>query len=604
MTSELAVPETSSTVVKSGPLDHVNLHLVNSVEEAGNFMTWLGQSRRLLGVDTETGGFAFHKDPLRLVQFGDLDTGWAIPWNRWGGVAVEALNKYDKPMVLHNLPFDARFLIHHAGKDLERWKWEQCNDTMTMAHLNNPLRPKGLKPLGAMHVDPKAASAQQMLDAAMVDNKWTWKTVPIDFPLYWIYGAMDPVLTCHIAEKFGPDTANLYPEAYELEMGTLRLVTNMMLKGAKVDLEYCKKTQAELMEWVATARDFLTEKYGIGNATSNTQIINAFKELGVPLPNKRTKGGAQSLDKEVLEGIDHELSKYVLAIRKCEKNVGPYFKNFLEMADDDALLHCTIWALGTRTSRMTITDPALQTLPRKDPLVRKAFVPRQPENSLITIDADQIEARLACHFSQDEGMREAFLDVGTDFFIGLACQIFGVESMSKEDMRRQLTKNTTYGKLYGAGPPKMAATAGVPLEQMVSVVHAFDARYPGIRRLQNAVNTVASQRYREEGEAYVKTPLGRKLIADDDKEYTLTNYLIQGHSAEILKRNMIELDNVGLGEFLILPVHDEVVMDVPSEEAEEILQLATSVMNDNTNYFVPITWSGDILETSWGAKYE
>ena len=93
MSAELEVKRSSDAKVRTGPLDHVNLHLVQSVQDASDFMSWLGNRRSLLGVDTESGGFSFHKDALRLVQFGDLNDGWAIPWERWGGVAVEALNR-------------------------------------------------------------------------------------------------------------------------------------------------------------------------------------------------------------------------------------------------------------------------------------------------------------------------------------------------------------------------------------------------------------------------------------------------------------------------------------------------------------------------------
>lgn len=589
----------------SGVLDHVNLHLVDSVAKAVEFKSWLGNRRDALGVDTETGGFHHWRDRLRLIQFGDLNDGWAIPWDRWGGVALEALNAYEEPIVLHNAPFDSRFIIHHAGKDLKRWKWENVHDTMTQAHLVDPLRPKGLKPLGAMHVDRRAAQAQQMLDSAMTDNKWTWDTVPVDFPLYWIYGAMDPVLTCHLDAKFRPTVESSYLHAYQLEMSTLRVVTNMMLKGARVDLDYSATKQRELMTWVAQARQWLAETYGISNATSNPQVLAALAREGVELLDKRTDSGAQSLDKEVLDEAivrtTHAIPTYVRAIRKAEKNVGPYFRNFLELADDNDLLHPTIWSMGTRTARMSITDPALQTLPRKDPTVRTAFVPREG-NALITIDADQIEARLTAHFSRDAGMIAAFASE-IDFFYGLASQIFArpPDEIAKEE--RQLTKNTTYGKIYGAGPPKMALTAGVSLETMLPVVEAFDLAFPGVRQLQRDINHAASQRRMVEGQAYILTPYGRRLVADDDKEYTLTNYLIQSHAAEILKRNLVTLDAIGMGDYMILPVHDEIVFDVPSDLAREVLQTCEDAMNDHTNYAVPITWSGDVLDKDWGEKY-
>ena len=582
-----------------GVLDHVNLRLVRNVEDAMEFKRWLGQTRPVLGVDTETGGFHHWRDPLRLIQFGDLDTGWAIPWERWSGVALEALNEYEEPIVLHNSPFDSRFITHHAGPDLKRWKWEWTNDTMTMAHLLDPLRPKGLKPLGALHVDAKAVAAQTMLDEAMAENKWTWATVPIDFPYYWIYAAMDPVLTCHLHEKFKPHVPR---EVYDLEMNTLRVVTNMMLKGARVDLDYCMTKQRELMTWVSQARVWLADTYGITNATSNPQVIKALQDMGVELLPKYTKGGAQSLDKEVLEAAsDHPIAKYVLAIRKAEKNVGPYFRNFIELADVD-VLHPTIWSMGTRTARMSITDPALQTLPRKDPTVRNAFIPRDG-NTLVSCDYDQIEARLCAHFAQDEGMIHAF-EGEDDFFYSLASRIYGRDPSQILKEERQLTKNTTYGKIYGAGAPKMAQIAKVPLPVMEAVVNAFDTQFPGVRRLQREINATANQRLQAEGVAYINTPMGRKLIADDSKEYTLTNYLIQSHAAEILKKALVTLDAAGLGEYMILPVHDEIVFDIPSDAVEEALPIIRDSMSNLTDYAVPITATPEIIEGAWGSKYE
>ena len=591
-----------------GVLDHVNLRLIRTTQDAADFKTWLGERRagEYLGIDTETGGFHHWEDELRLCQFGDMNQGWAIPWKRWGGVAIEAINEYEGPTVLHNAPFDSRFIIHHAGSDLKRWKWEWLNDTMTMAHLLDPLRPKGLKPLGALHVDSKAASAQSMLDEAMADNKWTWATIPVDFPYYWIYAAMDPVLTCHLANKFGPEVNSTYKHVYDLELNTLRIVTNMMLKGARVDLDYSATKQRELMNWVGEARRWLADAYGIGNATSNQQVIKALQDNGVVLVDKRTKGGAQSLDKEVLEAAQaHPIAKYVLAIRRAEKTVAPYFSNFLELANstpDGDLLHPTIWSMGTRTARMSITDPALQTLPRKDPTVRNAFIPREG-HTLLSSDYDQIEARLCAHFAEDRGMIEAFAGED-DFFYALSSEIFGkpIPEIMKEE--RQLTKNTTYGKIYGAGVETMAGTAGVDLAVMAGVVNSFDARFPGVKLLQNRINEAAHQRHRSEGVAYIRTPYGRRLIADDDKEYTLTNYLIQSHAAEILKRALVAMDAADLGDYMILPVHDEVVFDVPNDLVDEVQPVIRDCMSDLENYLVPITASPEVINGAWGSKYE
>ena len=583
--------------MRTSPLSHVNLEYVDSFEKLGRFMTWLGEKRRFLGVDTETSGFSPERERIRLIQFGDLNRGWAIPWERWSGAALEAIDKYDGPLVLHNSKFDTRMITHHS--DIQ-WPWHRTHDTMAMAHILNPLRLKGLKPLAGQLVDMQAVQAQRLLDDAMSENKWTWATIPIDFPYYWIYAAMDPVLTCYLAEHFMDDIDSKYRDVYDLEMGTTRIIANMESKGARVDLAYAEMKQTQLLTWSGQARDWLRDQHGLDNPNSGVQLLDFFKRNQIEIPVKRTKGGAQSLDKEVLEGIDHIVAETVLKVRHAEKNVGPYFKNFLWMADDNDRVHANIWTMGTRTARMTITEPALQTLPRKDPTVRTAFIPSEG-GVLLTCDYDQIEARLTAHFSKDPGLIHAF-SLPEDFFCTIAGQIFQ-EEISKKDPRRQLTKNTVYGKLYGAGIEKMAQTAHVPFQQMEAVVNGFDLRFPGVKQMQRDIANAAQKRRLDEGIAYVTTPTGRVMMSDDDKDYTLTNYLIQCHAAEILKRKIIELDAMGMGPYMILPVHDEIVFDVPEDEAQNALHIINTTMPDLTSYAVPITASADILTSDWGAKY-
>ena len=600
--TELVPIQTPQVMVHERPagmLDHVTLSLVNSFDRAQEFMRWMGERRPMLGVDTETSGLVPHKDKVRLIQFGDLNQGWALPWERWGGLALEVLNGYTGDLALHNSPFDIRMLTYAAGAELHRWPWERTWDTMTMSHLVAPASPHGLKPLSGMLIDRKAAAAQSQLDAGMADNHWSWATVPLDYPPYWIYGALDPVLTCYLQQHFKPLIPN--PRLLDMEMATLRIVTAMMLKGARVDLDYCEEETLKLLGFSHSARDWLAATYGIANATSSDQVLAAFNRLGVTVPRKYTKGGAQSMDKEVMEAIDHPIAEYVLAIKQSEKMVSTYFDNFRELADGNDRVHPNIRAQGARTGRMTITEPALQTLKKQDGIVRNAIIPADG-HVLVSVDADQIEARLMAHFSQDEGLRRAF-NSEDDFFTNLARQIFRDNTIDKNHKGRQLTKGVIYGKLYGAGVPTMARTAKVPEAQMQEVVNGFEATFPGVKAFQQAVNGAAISRYRTEGEAYITTPFGRKLLADDDREYALVNYLLQGHAAEIFKLNMAKLDAVGLGPYLMLPVHDEIVMEVPHDEAEGALKLAIETMNDDTGYFVPITWSGELIEGAWGSKY-
>lgn len=247
---------------------------------------------------------------------------------------------------------------------------------------------------------------------------------------------------------------------------------------------------------------------------------------------------------------------------------------------------------------MSITDPALQTLPRDDLVVRGAFVPRAG-HVFISCDYDQVEARLAAHFSADPGLIEAFRIAdspgGRDFFSTIATELFQ-EEVAKKDRRRQMVKNMTYARLFGAGLGQMARTAGVTEAQMLPVRDAFNARYPGLERMDSEIM----------GEAHsiggIMTPLGRFLPVTKGREYPAVNYKIQGHAAEVLKRSMIDAESTGLGDWMVLPVHDELLFEVPQDQAEDACTAIRKVMENRTDYRVPLTCKPVIMRERWTGK--
>jgi DNA polymerase-1 len=596
--------------MSTGPLDAVKLDLVNNMDTCGEFKTWLGEQHEndTLGFDTETTGLSPYKgDFVRLIQIGDTMHGWAFPPG-WHGAALQALREYEGDWVAHNAKFDVNFLRHTFPGQFTP-DWARIHDTMTLAHLEDPTRTRALKPLSAMLVDPRAAESQQVLDKEMNKNNWTWATVPIvesgEGMSYWVYGALDPVLTCRMLTHFLPVRAQ-YARAYELEMGTVRAIADMERRGAHVDLDYCAAKIEQINTYSAQMRGWIRQAHGIKNATSLAQCIARFEELGYEITG-RTKSGRKQLDKDQLEllvalgGEGGQLAQAILDLRRGEKFVGPYFKHFIDDVDEAACVHPTIWPVGTRTARMSVQNPALQTLPRKDPTVRDAFIPREG-NVLVAIDADQIELRLATHLSRDEGLKAAF-ESGADFFSTVASEAYG-QVITKEDPRRQLMKNGIYATLYGAGIPKIAATSGVSVKAMETVMAHFHERYPGVHRLQREIESVAKRRGMSEGRPYVYTEAGRKMYGDTGREYALVNYAIQSSAAELLKQGICDCEAAGLGEFLILPVHDELVLDVPRGETEDVLHTLTETLNGvGKDYLVPITWGADVMEDRWGTKY-
>jgi DNA polymerase-1 len=602
-------------------LGDVKLELIDSVAQAERFISWMGERRphNAIAIDTETGelpgnprdhAFSPWHGKLRLVQIGDGMTGWSIPWDEWSGVFYQAMSQFNGPIVCHNIAFEARWFDVQS-----RWNlpWHQAHDTMIMAHLIDPLGSGALKRLTSQYIDADAARLQSVLDEGMAKNGWTWGTVPINYEPYWAYGALDPVLTMRLWEKFwekcGPGQP--YSVPYELEMNTRRIATRMELNGARLDLDYSKKKYQELIDYTEQVKDWAKANYNGLSITSNAQLVRQLEDLGAVItettPSGNKSASADQLKLLVRDGSPEvkQLAETALKQRKADKLASTYFSNFIT-DNVNGLVHPSIRTMGARTGRMTIQNPALQTLPKGDDTVRRAFIPKDENHVIITSDLDQVEFRMFSTMSQDANLINLFNmadATGSDPFTEIGREVYADPAMQKSDKRRGLIKGVVYGRLYGAGIAKQALTAGVPEEQMRAVSNAFDDRYPGMATFQKKVEDIGMRRLRSEGQGYVNTWTGRRLPCDEDRVYTLTNYLIQGGAAEIFKSNLVKLDQADLTELLIVPVHDEIVLNAPREDAEEIKHIVRQCMTTTEGWSVPLTADVDGPLENWGAKY-
>ena len=607
--------------MSSEDLSNVKLHLVDNAQKATEFLEWLSERRpyNALSVDTETGelpgnpredAFSPWHGKLRLVQVGDGEQGWSIPWDEWKGVFYEAMDKFDGPIICHNIAFEARWFAIQSRWDLP---WHRAHDTMIMAHVIDPLGSGALKRLAALHVDSRAVALQETLDTELSKNGWTWGTVPINFQPYWSYGALDCVLTTRLWEQFykqcGPGQA--YSKAYELEMATRRIVTRMEINGARIDLDYSKRKFDELTAYTDSVKSWAKQTYSGTSITSNQQLVRLFESLGADI-TEHTPTGQKSCTKDQLKmlmitGTDEvkNLADTVLKQRKADKLANTYFSNFLT-GSIDGIVHPSVRTLGARTSRMSITNPALQTLPKGDNVVRSAFIPKDENHIIITSDLDQVEFRMFASLSQDPNLISLFHladATGSDPFTEIGREVYNDPSMQKSDKRRGLIKSMVYGRLYGAGVAKQALTAGVVEMQMKQTSDAFDNRFPGMSNFQRQIEDIGMRRLKTEGQGYVYTWTGRRLPCDENRVYTLVNYLIQGGAAEVFKANLVKLDQADLTEMLIVPVHDEIVLQAPRKDAEEIKQLVKQCMTTSEGWAVPLTADVNGPLETWGDKY-
>jgi DNA polymerase I len=612
-------------VTEGLPLDKAQAHLVDNVDDAGEFMRWLSTKKKV-AYDCESTGLDHDTDRPRLAQFGDGRDGWAIPLHRWSGVLEDAVNRYEGDYVMHNAPFDW-IMTKHLGITIPRHK---VHDTHLKAHVLSSTGPLGLKPLAERFVDPRAGAAQQALnDGIGKHGGWTWANVPTDYEPYWVYGALDPVLTYLLDEKLDPVVRAEAPTSYELELGSQWICEDMARRGTHVDRAYTQDLYDKMMVYIDQVYHWTVDNYGI-KPGSNDAVAERLVHEGVNL-FKRTKGGKLSVAKDVLATISHPLAQSVLGHRQAVKITSTYLRHYLELSTRDGRIHPSINTVGgraknpfeqggeagVRTGRMSMDGPNLQNVPirtKEGKKIRDAFIAYchalcgcGDPHTWVKCDFDQIEFRLFTHLADDPEMRKIF-DADVDPFLQATRDIFQDEAIAKSDDRRQHMKNAFYAKMYGAGVEQFARTAGIynnvgdlDLVAAQAFLLNLDARYHGIRTLQRQIETQANVRRVNEGVAYVRSPLtGRKHVADENRAYALMNYLIQGTAGEILKMKMIELDHAGLGKYLTLPVHDEFDLDVPTSELPEVMDTLHDIMNDENMLSVPVTATTSIGQR-WGS---
>lgn len=601
-------------------LEGVQLNLVETYEDVSKCLEWMSSlTCTHLGLDTESTGLDKRQDRVRLVQFGDAYQGFAIPIDRWKGLIEEIITRWSRM---------GRFVGHNARYDVDMLKNHDIHvpvhlvdDTMMLAHIYDPSVSIGLKQQCAKHIDARAASMQSQLEEVMRSGNYTWATIPIaatgPCAVYWIYGALDPILTVRLWNHLAPLVLPTASRAYDLENATGWMASRMEAKGVACDREYtqAKRTELDALHVELTKRGFDEFGVDLGSAQQVTDLLLAD---GVKLW-KRTDGGAWSLDKFALEGINHPLAALLQQRKQAEKINSTYLKRFLEYSEYDGRIHTSIntlgykeqsaGAFGVKTARMSSSSPNLQQLTRvdeSDPLskIARNCIVASPDSTFVLFDYDQIELRVMADFSKDPGLREAFL-ADEDFFVTLTKKIYQDETITKKSPERNFTKSYTYATLYGAGLDRLATTTKRPLSEVEKLASDFDSVYRGVPEHQNTIQRLASQRYRDEGVGYVKSPLtGRRFQQHNPNLfYQLVNHQIQGVAAEIMKGALLQLDAAGIGDYLALVVHDEVIADVPDNEVSDVIATMKDVMNDDSLLSIPLT-AGGATAKRWAMKTE
>lgn len=580
----------------AGPVDlaSIDVHLVRTWEDAQNFMSWLGNRREYLAIDTETTGLNVGRDKIRLAQFGDHTAGYALAYGDWRGLIKQAIEGYQAPTVCHNLLYDSKMLKADGITIPQRW----ANDSMVMTWLMDPAAKMALKTAAARYVDPRAAAGQRILAELFATTGWNWATVPVDHPAYWAYGVLDTCLTSCLASALTPKIDESYRRAYELEVACIHVLREAEIAGMMTDADYRRRAAHKLTLEI----EALKPEIPLKNPGSDAQVRDYLLRLGVPLV-VQTEHGALSVDKDVLKWV-HTLWPQVGADKISEyRQKTRLLSNYFEKMDDlavDGVVRASTKPVAARTGRMSVTDPPLQTLPRGR-VVRDAFIAREGQ-CLVMADFSGMEMRALASMANEENMLAAYAR-GEDLHNFTATALFGPGFTKPQ---RTICKNAGFGKVYGAGIEKFAVTAGISIDEAKAFMTRYDELFPGVKGYMHQVvnDVMVTAGGRRRGRGWVELIDGRRIPVDADKAYTGVNYTIQGSCAIVTKEKIVELAHAGLEPFFRLPVHDELIFECPIEDRHEVRQIIEDVMPDRRNF------PGVVLEiesdcvSRWGIHYE
>ena len=347
------------------------------------------------------------------------------------------------------------------------------------------------------------------------------------------------------------------------------------------------------------------------NVASPKQIGDLlFDKLKLDPKAKKTGRGAWPTDEETLSALSsrHPVIEQILDYRGTRKLLSTYIEPIPSfISEKDGRVHTTFNQALTATGRLSSSNPNLQNIPiRSDEgrEIRKAFT-AAPGSVIMSADYSQIELRIMAHCCGDEHMIEAFKG-GLDVHKAMAAKIFhkSLEEVSADDRRKAKTAN--FGIMYGISAFGLAQRLKISRSEAASLIQDYFASFPSIRSFLDQTLKDAREK------AYVQTLFGRRRYVPDVNsangnvraiaERNAINAPIQGSAADIIKLAMIgvqrELEHRGLGARMILQVHDELVLEVPQNEIEEVKELLVRQMEGVCELAVPLT-----VECNYGKNW-
>ena len=484
-------------------------------------------------------------------------------------------------------------------------------DTMLAHYLLEPEQRHNMDYLAEVYLNYITIPIEDLIGKGRQQK--TMREVPIE--LAKEYAAEDADITLQLYEKLLPLLKENGVEKlfYEIEMPLVPVLSRMEANGVKIDTENLHQISEEFGEEIHKVEEEIYTLAGIPfNIASPKQLGEIlFERLRIDEKAKKTKTGQYATGEEVLQKLlhKHAIIQKILDYRSLTKLKSTYLDALPALVNPkDGLIHTSYNQAVTATGRLSSNNPNLQNIPVRTAQgreIRRAFVPRSPQYTLLAADYSQIELRIIAHLSQDPAMVSDF-NLGHDIHAATAAKVFHVpmEQVTKE--QRSRAKAVNFGIIYGMSAFGLAERMELSRSEAADIIKKYFEEYAGIKEYMNRSIALAKER------GYAETILGRRRYLRDINgsnsvvrgfaERNAINAPIQGSSADMIKIAMIgihkELQRLNMKSKMILQVHDELVFDAHLDELNELKSIVENKMVNALPLSVPV-----VVEMNTGANW-
>ncbi len=475
-------------------------------------------------------------------------------------------------------------------------------DTMLAHYLINPDMRHNMDVLAETYLNYTPVSITELIGKKGKNQK-SMREVPAEQQTE--YAVEDADITLQLAEHFAPelkeaDTVALFKD---IELPLVQVLAAMELEGINLDTGFLKSLSDDLEKDITALQKSIFEAAGEEfNIASPKQLgIVLFEKLKLVDKPKKTKTGQYTTSEDVLSYLapKHEIIQSVLDYRGLVKLKSTYVDALPnQVSPVTNRVHTDYMQTVAATGRLSSNNPNLQNIPirtERGRQVRKAFVPRDENYTLLAADYSQIELRIIAALSEETTMIEAFKN-GEDIHAATAAKVFNVPIDEVTREQRSNAKTVNFGIIYGVSAFGLSNQTDLSRGEAKELIETYYKTYPKLRNYMSEQVDFA----RENG--YVQTVLGRRRYLKDINsgnamvrgaaERNAVNAPIQGSAADVIKIAMINIHKkLNEGNFktkMLLQVHDELVFDVYKEELDTIKPLIKSEMENAYQLAVPL----------------